>query len=67
MGRAYKDGSINYRYCTLKRKIKRQKCQSLNVGNEIDNKILEIIKTTFIPNSEVYKELKKNSYNKISR
>ena len=33
---------------------------------EIDNKILEIIKTTFIQ-IQVYKELKKNSYNKISR
>lgn len=60
MGRAYKDGSINYRYCcTLKEKSRGHKCQSLNVGNEIDNKILEILKTTFIPNTEVYEELKK--------
>ena len=60
MGRAYKDGSINYRYCcTLKEKSRGHKCQSLNVGNEIDNKILEILKTTFIPNTAVYEELKK--------
>lgn len=60
MGRAYKDGSINYRYCcTLKEKSRGHKCQSLNVGNEIDNKILEILKTTFVPNTEVYEELKK--------
>lgn len=60
MGRAYKDGSINYRYCcTLKEKSRGHKCQSLNVGNEIDNKILEILKTTFVPNTEIYEELKK--------
>lgn len=67
MGRAYKDGSINYRYCcTLKEKSRGHKCQSLNVGNEIDNKILEILKTTFVPNTEVYEELKKMATTKTT-
>lgn len=55
------DGSVNYRYCcNLKEKSKGQKCNCKNVsGEELDNKIIEIIKETFIPNSEIYEELKK--------
>lgn len=59
MGKA-KDGVVNYRYCcNLKEQSRGHKCQSLNVGNAIDDKILEVMKTTFVPNSAVYEELKK--------
>lgn len=55
------DGSVNYRYCCqLKEKSRGKKCDSQNVaGEQLDNKIIDIIKETFVPNSEIYKELKK--------
>lgn len=55
------DGTVNYRYCcTLKEKSKGTKCNSLNVsGEKLDNKIIDIIKQTFVPNSIIYEELKK--------
>jgi len=60
MGKADKDGNAYYRYCcNLKEKSRGHKCQSLNVGSEIDNKVFEIMKNTFVPNSEIYKELQK--------
>ena len=53
--------SVNYRYCcNLKEKSRGQKCNGLNVsGEELDNKIIEIIKETSVPNSKIYEELKK--------
>lgn len=55
------DGTVNYGYCcTLKEKSRGHKCNSRNVSGEmLDNKIIEIIKETFVPNSEIYTELKK--------
>ena len=54
-----KNGLPNYKYsCNLKEQSRGQKCQSLNVDKEIDNRILEVLKTTFVPNSAVYEELK---------
>lgn len=59
MGKS-KDGEVNYRYCcNLKEQSRGHKCQSLNVGSEIDNKIFEVLKETFVPNSAIYEELKK--------
>lgn len=60
------DGTVNYRYCcNLKEKSRGKKCNSLNVsGEELDNKIIEIIKETFSPNSLIYAELKNIANNK---
>lgn len=60
MDRRRNDGSVNYRYvCALKEKSRGHKCKGLNVpGEELDKKILEILKTTFVPNSDIYNELK---------
>ena len=58
-----KNGYVTYSYCCqLKEKSKTKKCNSPNVyGNRLDEKIADIIKSIFVPNSEVYKELKKMS------
>lgn len=63
MGKRRADGSVPYRYCcTLKEKSKLYKCQSENVaGEKLDNSIINLIKEIFVPNSEIYKELKKMS------
>lgn len=63
MDKKRSDGGVNYRYCcNLKEKSKGKKCNGLNVkGEELDNKILDIIKQISVPNIEVYKELKKIS------
>lgn len=55
------DGTVNYRYCcNLKERSRGKKCNCLNVsGEQLDNKIIEIIKETFSPNSLIYAELKK--------
>lgn len=60
------DGTINYNYyCVLKEKSRGQKCSAKNVkGNLLDKKIFEILKDTFVPNSEIYQELKKISIQK---
>ena len=60
------DGSPRYNYCcVLKEKSKGEKCDTKNVkGNYLDNKIFEILKDTFVPNSEIYNELKKISIQK---
>ncbi len=60
------DGTINYCYsCTLKEKSRGLKCQSKNVsGKEFDNKLIDIMKNIFVPNSEIYQELKKMSFMK---
>lgn len=54
------DGSVNYGYCCqLKEKSRGQKCNSKNVpGEKLDSKIIDIINEIFVPNSEIYKELK---------
>lgn len=56
------DGTVPYSYyCVLKEKSKMQKCNCKNVskGEELDAKIIDIIKETFVPNSKIYQELKK--------
>ena len=55
-----KDGIIKYRYCCqLKEKSKGQMCSSKNiVGNELDDKISDILKYYKVPNIEIYKYLK---------
>ena len=55
------DGSVAYRYsCVIKEKSKGHKCQSDNIaGEKLDNKIIDIIRDIFVPNSEIYQELKK--------
>lgn len=62
------DGTINYNYyCILKEKSRGQKCSAKNVkGNLLDEKIFEILKDTFVPNSEIYQELKKISIQKCN-
>ena len=54
------DGTVNYGYCcNLKEKSRGNKCKSKNVpGEKLDSKIIDIIKEIFVPNSEIYKELK---------
>lgn len=60
------DGSVNYGYCCqLKEKSRGQKCNSKNVpGEKLDSKIINIIKEIFVPNSEIYNELKKLTFSK---
>lgn len=66
MDRRRADGTVNYRYsCVIKEKSRGQKCNSKNVsGEKLDNQIIKIIRETFVPNSEVYKELVKMSIKK---
>ena len=61
MDKRKSDGTVNYSYyCSLKEKSRSKKCNGLNVsGKKLDNKITDIIKETFVPNSEIYNELKK--------
>lgn len=58
------DGTVNYAYCcNLKEKSRGNKCKSKNVpGEKLDSKIIDIIKEIFVPNSEIYKELKKLTF-----
>ena len=58
-----KDGSQSYSYvCTLKEKSKGLKCNGPNVyGDKLDSEIINIIKSSFVPNSEIYQELKNMS------
>ena len=60
MGDRRKDGTVLYSYyCELKEKSRMQKCKGKNInGEEIDTRIVELIKNTFVPNSEIYKALK---------
>ena len=66
MDKVREDGTVNYRYyCNLKEKSRCQKCNSKNVpGEELDNKIIDIIKETFVPNSLIYNELKNLTFKK---
>lgn len=69
MDKRREDGTVNYRYCCqLKEKSRGQKCNSKNVAGEIlDNKIINIIKETIVPNSKIYRELKKLSFKKENK
>lgn len=60
------DGTVNYAYCCqLKEKSRGQKCNSKNVpGEKLDSKIIDIIKEVFVPDSEIYNELKKLTFSK---
>lgn len=66
MNRKRQDGTVHYRYCCImKEKSRGQKCNAKNViGEELDNYIIQIIKETFVPNLEIYKELEKMSIKK---
>lgn len=66
MGTRKSDNSVNYRYyCVLKEKSRCQKCNAKNVsGEELDKKIVDIIKSTFVPNSAIYEELKNMTFSK---
>lgn len=66
MDKRREDGTVNYGYCCdLKEKSRGQKCNSKNVsGEKLDNKIIDIIKEVFVPNSEIYNELKKLTFSK---
>lgn len=56
-----KNGNKRYYYiCSEKDRTRRLKCDCNNVvGNELDRNFIEILRNEFVPNSEVYKELKK--------
>jgi len=60
------NGKTKYYYsCVNKEKSRGHNCNSRNVyGNDLDNNIIEEIKKIFVPNSEVYKELKKMQFSK---
>ena len=54
-----------YYTCVKKEKSRGKKCQATNVpGILADAKLLETLKNIFVPNSEVYKELKKMTITK---
>lgn len=59
-----KDGNTKYYYsCIKKERTRGVQCQCNNVyGNELDKRIIEEIKKIFVPDSEVYKELKKMQF-----
>lgn len=58
------DGNTKYYYsCIKKERTRGFECQSKNVyGNELDKRIINEIQKIFVPNSEVYKELKKMQF-----
>ena len=58
------EGNTKYYYsCIKKEKTRGLQCKCNNVyGNELDKKIMQEIKKIFVPNSEVYKELKKMQF-----
>lgn len=68
-GKKLKDGTILYYYsCTLKEKSRCTKCNSKNIkGDFIDNEIINILKNVFVPNSKLYKELKKMTIDDSSK
>lgn len=57
-------GNTKYYYsCRKKERSRGQECRSNNVyGNEIDRRIIQELKNIFVPNSEVYAELKKMQF-----
>lgn len=57
-----KSGKVKRYYytCVKKDKSRGTKCQAENVNGLLaDKMVMEVLKSTFVPNSEVYKELKK--------
>ena len=58
------DGNTKYYYsCIKKERTRGLECHSDNVyGNEIDKRIIQEMRKIFVPNSEVYKELKKMQF-----
>lgn len=62
-GNNLKNGERRYYYkCENKTKTKRLFCNGYNIsGRDLDNSISDILKSVFVPNSEIYKELKKMS------
>ena len=62
----YQNGDKRYYYiCEKKIKSKGLFCKGNNLsGRELDSSIVNILKSVFIPNSEVYKELKNMSISK---
>ncbi len=58
------EGNTKYYYsCIKKERTRGAQCQSNNVyGNELDKRIINEIRKIFVPNSEVYKELKKMQF-----
>lgn len=65
-GKDYQNGDKRYYYiCETKTKSKGLFCKGNNIsGRELDNNIVNILKTVFVPNSEVYKELKNMTISK---
>lgn len=63
--RINKDCTATYYYvCREKDRTRRINCDSRNVkGNELDKNFINILKDIFVPNSEVYNELKNMSLN----
>ena len=63
--RINKDGKVTYYYiCREKDRTRRINCDSRNVkGNELDKNFINILKDIYVPNLEVYKELKNMSLN----
>jgi site-specific DNA recombinase len=66
-GTLKKDKTYSYYYlCTLKEKSRGKKCKCTNIkGLEIDKKIAELLKNIFVPNVEIYYELKNMKLKKI--
>jgi len=60
-GNNLKNGERRYYYkCENKTKSKRLFCNGYNIsGKDLDNSVSDILKSVFVPNSEVYKELQK--------
>lgn len=60
------EGKTKYYYsCIKKERTRGAGCQSNNVyGNELDKRIIKEMRNIFVPNSEVYKELKKMQFAK---
>ena len=58
------EGKTKYYYsCTKKERTRGVQCQCNNVyGNELDKEIINEIQKIFVPNLEVYKELKKMQF-----
>ena len=63
--RQNKDGTTTYYYvCREKDRTRKINCNSHNIkGNELDNNFIKILKDIFVPNSEVYQELKNIAFN----
>ncbi|MCI8760746.1 MAG: recombinase family protein [Clostridia bacterium] len=63
--RQNKNGTTTYYYvCREKDRTKRINCNSHNIkGNELDDNFIKILKDIFVPNSEVYQELKNMAFN----